>query len=264
MKLLVAVPCYNCQEQIGRVLSKLARDWTGGYDVLVLDNRSQDNTLARAQESLEANHFQRHWKLCKNSSNYGLGGSQKIAIAAAIDGGYDGLIVLHGDDQASPGDIHGLIEAFKRTGSSALGSRFSKGSKLEGYQLMRIIGNRALNFVFGLLCLRKISDLGSGLNLFRTQDLAKLEFPELSDSFNFNVDLLLGLIKRGLPFIFVPITWSETDQVSNARNVKVAISMLKSLFRWRIGSSKKSNLKREELSTEVISEGGKRPCAPLK
>ena len=253
MKLLVAIPCYNCASQIPRVLTKLSHDFPGNYDVLVLDNGSSDETLSRAKESLNALDFQGDWKLCQNENNYGLGGSQKLTIKIACDEGYDALIVLHGDDQASPSDISRLISIYKNKPKTVLGSRFMAGSILSGYQIVRALGNRALNFVFSIICLRRISDLGSGLNLFRVNDLAQIEFTELSDSFNFNVDLLLKLIEIKAPLEFSPIHWSETDQVSNARNFKVATSMLTSLIRWKMGIEGRRHLAKQDLRTHLIA-----------
>jgi len=34
---------------------------------------------------------------------------------------------------------------------------------------------------------------------------------------------------------FVPITWKETDQISNAKIFKVGSIIIKSLIRWRLG-----------------------------
>ncbi len=255
MKILVALPCYNCASQIPRALEKLFTCLEVKYDVLILDNGSSDITIAAAIEKLRSLPKRGAWRVCKNEQNYGLGGSQKLGIKAACEQDYEVLVVLHGDDQAEPGDISRLLEVYRKNNCSVLGSRFMRGSVLRGYQRTRILGNRSLNILFSLFCFRPIRDLGSGLNLFRVEDLKALDIERLSDGFNFNVDLLLSLIENEANFQFEPIHWSETDQVSNARNFQVASSMLKSLLMWRSGLRCRHR-SGDELKTRVIASDG--------
>ena len=172
--------------------------------------------------------------LFDNHQNYGLGGSQKIAFKYAISKEYDYLIILHGDDQASTSDIPLLLSEAIRKETHILGSRFQRGAKREGYQKTRVIGNMALNVIFSLVLLKKISDLGSGLNIFSVKALKKIDLDNLTDYFNFNVELLLTFDRLGIPFLYHPIKWRETDQVSNAKNISVALSMLKSLLAMKV------------------------------
>src|SRR5699024_12022625 len=45
-----------------------------------------------------------------------------------------------------------------------LGSRFMRGSRIKGYSALRIFGNYGFNWLFSLVTLHKITDLGSGLD----------------------------------------------------------------------------------------------------
>jgi len=46
--------------------------------------------------------------------------------------------------------------------------------------------------------------------------------------------LLLDYFKKKTIIRFVPITWKEEDQVSNARNFSVGKNALIKLFKWRL------------------------------
>ena len=50
-----------------------------------------------------------------------------------------------------------------------------------------------------------------------------------------NIELVLDLVRRGVRFAYVPITWREEDQVSNARNWRVFSTGVAGLVRWRLG-----------------------------
>lgn len=242
MRQLIAIPCYNCETQIVRVLDDLAKlkiDNTS--DILLINNRSTDKTQNIALAKIQSLLNKKRYTFILNDQNYGLGGSQKVAFNYAINTNYDFVTILHGDDQASVADYPRLITNSINNHCTTLGSRFMKKSKRFGYQKSRVVGNIVLNFIFSIVTLRMTKDLGSGLNTFLVSDLKKISYSKLTDSFNFNVELLLSFFKLHLKLKFLPITWSETDQISNAKNLNVALSMLKSLFIWRFHFLSKQN-----------------------
>lgn len=239
-KVLVAIPAYNCERQITRVLSDfderlLARLWK----VLVIDNCSKDGTLRAATEAARRLGSDKV-EVLKNEQNYGLGGSHKVAFLRGEREGADYVAILHGDHQAKAQELHLLIDDALAHPSAAaiLGSRFMLRSTLQGYSAVRTLGNVGLNAVYSVVSGHVTKDLGSGLNLFRMKDLLDRRHLGFTDTLNFNNDLLLDYYRKGSELRFVPITWSETDQVSNARNFKVGYGALKSLVTWRLGRSR--------------------------
>lgn len=252
MRTLVCIPCYNCEKQITRVIDSIASEGHDEvYDFLIIDNISQDNTLKAVTDKISNLKNQNRYKILLNNENYGLGGSQKVAFNYATENEYDFVIILHGDDQARVQDISRLLSNSYQTKHSTLGSRFMFKSNRVGYQKTRTLGNIVLNIIFTLITFRITKDLGSGINVFSVNDLKKIKLDQLSNSFNFNVDLLLSFYKNKLPISFLPITWVETDQVSNAKNLSVALSMLKSLFFWRFSIPKEVQSK--ELKYKIIN-----------
>lgn len=253
MKILLAIPCYNCERQIVRVFKALEElpAFAQIESALFIDNRSSDATVQRLLELRRKSALAKKILIARNEENYGLGGTHKVAFQHAIEHGFDAVIILHGDDQADTADIPEMIRLAQTNKRTVLGSRFMNGSKLENYSLARIFGNRVLNIVFTLATSRPTYDLGSGLNFFWVKDLALIPFFKLSDSFNFNVDLLLEFYRHQVGIEFMPIHWRESDQTSNARNFNVAFRMLGSLFNWKRGiesnNSKNATSKKSRL-----------------
>jgi dolichol-phosphate mannosyltransferase len=252
MKTLIAIPCYNCQNQIPRVIDAIENEKLDKSNtILLIDNRSSDDTLKVIKSKIENLSNKQNYLLFQNNENNGLGGSHKVAFNYAINNGYDYVSIIHGDDQARVSDYNELYSTAIEHKCSALGSRFMLDSKRIGYQKSRTFGNVVLNIIFTVLTLRVTKDLGSGINIFNVSDLQKIDFTTLSNAFNFNVDLLLSFYKNKIKVQFVPITWVETDQISNAKNFNVALSMLKSLIFWRIGLEK-SNIPSDLSYTQVV------------
>ena len=111
MKTLLFIPMYNCEKQITRVLNQLTPEVCNYItEVIIVNNRSTDNGEEAIENYLESRNTGTKVKLIRNQSNYGLGGSHKVAFQYAIDHDFDYVIVLHGDDQ---GNIRDLVPYLK-------------------------------------------------------------------------------------------------------------------------------------------------------
>lgn len=237
VKTLVAIPAYNCAKQISRVIGGFDNKLLARVDqVMVIDNGSTDDTVAVAKEAAQKLGSDKI-VVCQNKENYGLGGSHKVAFLKGEAMGADYVAILHGDDQAVTQELNNLLDVAEREPElgAILGCRFMSGSTLTGYSWQRIWGNRAINVAFSIMALRPSKDLGSGLNLFKLKDLTDHRYLKFGNNITFNVDLLLDYYRKNTLIKFVPITWREEDQVSNARNFKVGKTALTKLFRWRFG-----------------------------
>jgi len=225
-RVLVFIPAYRCEAQIGRVLAQLkgpAAEWVS--QVIVVDNQSPDGTIEAAHAA--ARDLSVPWVIWRNADNYGLGGSHKAAMRYARENGFDYLVVLHGDDQA---DINDLTGAFASGDAFAhdcfLGARFAPGSRLQGYSAFRTFGNQVYNLLFSIVCRRRVYDLGSGLNLYRVSALDMDTIERLPDDLTFNYGMLMLSYARKDDVAFFPISWREEDQSSNVRLFRQAMRVL--------------------------------------
>lgn len=235
MKTVLAIPAYNCAPQLKRVLASIDDELAARFsDILVIDNISPDNT---AKTALAFKPKIKNLHVFRNMDNYSLGGSHKAAFLYAEQIAATHVAILHGDDQAVARELHQLLDiaAAQPELDAVLGSRFMRGSKLQGYDWKRIAGNRTLNVAYTVLTGRRCRDLGSGLNLFKMEAFKDHVYLEFADKLTFNFELLLYLLGKRSQITFHPITWRETDQVSNARNFNIAKTALINLFRWRLG-----------------------------
>jgi len=230
-KILVFIPCYNCEPQIPRVLAQFTPDMAKHFhEVLVLDNNSRDNTAAVAsQAALKVPGLK--VTVARNVANYNLGGSHKSAFAYARAHGFTHVVVLHGDDQGSIADLIPVLTSGRhREMDACLGARFMRGSRLKGYSRFRIFGNLVFNLLFTLGTLRSVHDLGSGLNIFGRTVFEDPKVHRYADDLRFNVYLLLGMFSARMRTEFFPISWREDDQVSNVKMASQAMRTLKLLW----------------------------------
>ncbi|MBX0301945.1 glycosyltransferase family 2 protein [Cryobacterium sp. 1639] len=233
---IVAIPAYNCATQLERVLNGVDERLMGRVEEFwVFDNRSTDGTLAAAVEYQRQGRIP-NLRVFQNDVNVNLGGTHKIAFDKARTIGATHVAILHGDDQATTEELHDLLDIASSSVAvgAVLGSRFNGRSRLRGYDWKRIAGNKVLNLIYSATAGRRLEDLGSGLNIFEVARLDPKTYHRFADALTFNFELILDLVARRVPFTFVPITWEESDQVSNARNVNVFLGALRILTRWRL------------------------------
>lgn len=239
-RILVFVPAYRCAAQISRVLEQFCDAAVASRfsEILVVDNRSPDDTVEAALAKARELGLDRI-TIARNRDNYGLGGSHKAAFAFAAANAFSHIVVLHGDDQGRIRDLLPVLErGDHRRMDCCLGSRFLWSSRLQGYSVIRILGNLVFNVLFSLASLRPLHDLGSGLNIYRVEPLASRYWMGFYDNLMFNYCMILAHVARKDRFMFFPISWREDDQISNVKLVSQARRTLALLFRFLKGRKK--------------------------
>ena len=252
-KFLIFIPAYNCEHQVPRVLDQLLDPKVQAFagECIVVNNRSTDGT-EEAVKAWMAAHPDAPVRLLRNDQNYGLGGSHKVAFGYAMDHGYDYLVVLHGDDQGDVRDLCPLVESgdYEKY-DCCLGSRFMRGSRIQGYSALRIFGNYGFNWLFSLVTLHKITDLGSGLNLYRVESLKNRYYIKFPDTLYFNDCMILAQCHYKQKMLFFPISWREEDQVSNTKLTSFAMSLLRMCGQYLTGHKK---FVEQEMRTKIIDD----------
>jgi glycosyltransferase involved in cell wall biosynthesis len=248
MKSLLVIPTYNCEKQIARLLKNSADAINTYFDeVLVIDNGSRDETVNSTISSMDV--IKISAKVIQNKENISLGGSLKTGFLYASQNAFDYVGVLHGDDQANLSDLLPILMKLKQDGVDlAIGARFHSKSNLIGYSNFRKIGNRLLNLYCIICTRRKIDDLIAGLNLFKVSKLDVNQILSYPDDLTFDVHILLRAIHLKHKIEFFPITWTEDDQVSNAKVVRQATIILGLLTKYLLFRDKALNFPKSERS----------------
>lgn len=237
-RIMIFIPAFNCEQQISRVLSKIDKTIQEYIDeVVIIDNRSNDLTISAAISASEG--ISKKITILKNKQNYNLGGSIKRAFLYAIENNYDYMITLHGDDQADIRDFLPLLKSGEYKNSDiVIGARFHKKSTLQGYSLTRILGNRALNMVCSIINRRRVDDLMAGINCFKVSFFKSRFFLNFPDNLTFDAHVLLYAFSKKALVTYVPITWREEDQISNAKVVTQAMIILRLFLRYALKGEK--------------------------
>jgi dolichol-phosphate mannosyltransferase len=227
---LIVVPVFNAENAILNVCRDLCENLSESQNVVFLDNRSTDDTVAIFDIFIKQNPTL-NFRIVRNELNLGLGGSQKKAFDMAISQGYSHLIVFHGDGQPSAKDLTRLFSLIKNTTCDAiLGSRFMKESARDEYSHIRTFGNKIFNLIFSVRLKTRIHDIGSGLNAYRLMGLTR-DMSNLPNDLSFNSFLLVQQIMSKERIVWMPISWKNGEAGSNLKIIRIGVKCLTALLK---------------------------------
>lgn len=157
MRLLVVVPAYNESSSVSLVVSDLLGS---GYDVLVVDDGSDDDTGMQASQAGA--------KVIRLAFNLGVGGALRAGFKFARIHGYDTVVQVDADGQHPVDGIALLIAAAEETGADMiLGSRFSSGRSSMAVNAPRRFAMKVLARSASHANRCRITDATSGFRLIR-------------------------------------------------------------------------------------------------
>ena len=220
--LSVVVPAYNEEETIAVTLTAL-REWLEArgrpYEILVVDNASEDGTVERA-ESHDA-----EVRVLRNDVNRGKGFSVRRGMLEA-----SGELRLLCDADCAPSlrSLDRMIEAMERA-DVAIGSRIAPGADVGRTQP---IGRRLVGWPFialtRLLLLEPTRDIYCGFKLWRAPAAHAVFSRQTLDGWVFDAEVLALARRLGFRLREVGIVWvnREASRLSISRTLLPAVKEL--------------------------------------
>ena len=158
----VVIPARNEAANLPHVLSALPADI---YEVVLVDGRSSDDTVAVARE-------QRPDIRVVQQTRKGKGNALACGFAAVRG---DIIVMLDADGSADPAEIARYVDVLVDGADFAKGTRFAHGGGSSDLTWLRSWGNKALNRVVNVLYGTRYTDLCYGYNAFWTRCLPVLD-----------------------------------------------------------------------------------------
>jgi glycosyltransferase involved in cell wall biosynthesis len=234
MKLCVVIPAYNAAQHIEAVLERVAGLTACGLSlVVVVDDGSHDDTVRRARRHQPAGY---RVSVLERGKNGGYGAAMKDGLAAARAHDPELVACIHADGQYAPEALPALISELSRRRLDLLqGSRIAAGTALKGgMPLYKYVGNALLNRLENYALCLNMTDYHSGYLLYGRRALS-VPFASLSDSFDFDLEVIASAKARGLAVGEAPIPTHYGDEVSHLNPVTYGLRVLRVLWNYRRG-----------------------------
>jgi dolichyl-phosphate beta-glucosyltransferase len=228
--LSMVIPAYNEARRLPPTLARL-RDYldagADSYEVLVVDDGSDDDTVAVARE------LAREWpqlEVLTLPDNQGKGAAVR-----------EGMLRARGALRAfSDADLSTPIEELPRLRSHlggachvAIASRDAPGSDIQVHQpRWREFMGRSYNRILRLLVLPGIRDTQCGFKLFTSEAAEACFAPLETFRFGFDAEVLVRAHRRGWEIAEVPVRWRHVEE-SRVGGIGDALRMLYDLVRLR-------------------------------
>ena len=196
----VLVVAYNAASSLASVLDRIPTDFRRRIaKVLVFDDHSQDSTylvgLGYQQLSDDL-----PLEVIRHPQNLGYGGNQKAGYRRAIELDLDIIVLLHGDGQYAPELLPDMVAPLATGEADAVfGSRMMvKGAARDGgMPLYKYVGNKVLTRFENAALGTRLSEFHSGYRAYRVASLDQLDLASYSDGFDFDTEIIIGLVDSG-------------------------------------------------------------------
>jgi glycosyltransferase involved in cell wall biosynthesis len=222
MLLSIIVPCYNEQDTIGEVLTRVQDlDLRVPKEVIVVDDGSSD-----ASADIVALHSS--VRLIRHQKNLGKGAAIKTGIEQSRG---EILLIQDADMEYFPDDIPSLVEPILRNEADlVLGSRIRGSHK--GMSSSHLMGNLILSLIATVLFAKLVTDLMTGYKAVRRSVFQ--ECIPISTGFEVEAEVVAKALDRGFRLREVPIRYEYRRTGVSKINWKYAVASIGQLLRVRI------------------------------
>jgi glycosyltransferase involved in cell wall biosynthesis len=230
MRLGVLIPAYDAGATLAGVIARLSQGQPLELErIAIVDDASRDYTAKLASDLAVVDP---RVTVLTHRTNRGYGAAVKTGLAHLREAGMDAAACVHADGQYAPEELPRLVEAASSRGLDLVqGSRIASGSALSGgMPLYKYLANRALtaleNRVLGL----GFTDYHSGYLLYGRRALHEIPLSGLSDSFDFDLEVIASARALGLRLGEVPVATHYGDEVSHLRSIPYGLRCLRVMF----------------------------------
>jgi len=163
---------------------------------------------------------------------------QKLGKGSAVLQGFkvasgNKIGFIDADESVEPKELERLFDGL-RDSDAVIGSRRLKGSKIPIRQpLQRRIASRAFNLFVRILFGLPFRDTQCGAKVFKEEVIESVLDELKTKGFEFDVELLWGIRKKGYLIKEIPITWRHSE--GSTFKLSDAPSIFSSLLRLRFG-----------------------------
>ncbi|MBI3939314.1 MAG: glycosyltransferase [Acidobacteria bacterium] len=201
-KISVLIPCFNEAGSIRenlREISAFFAEFSESYEVICVDDGSQDGTLAKLKAVAERDP---HIRVLHYRQNEGKGFALRCAFQAA-DGDY--VVFLDADLDLHPRVLGKFFQLMQEQDADVvIGSKRHPESRVS-YPLRRRLISKTYHFILWLLFGLPLRDTQVGLKVFRRRVLEEVFYKILCKRFALDVELLANIHRLNYKIIEAPI-----------------------------------------------------------
>jgi glycosyltransferase involved in cell wall biosynthesis len=235
VKVVVVVPAYNAARHVKGVLERIAAAPVAGLArIVVVNDGSTDDTGARVADLRSLHGLVDQIDRPRNG---GYGAAMKDGLERARALSADLVAGVHADGQYSPEALPALFaDMVDRRLDILQGSRIASGTALSGGMPMyKYVANAILNRIENRTLGLSMTDYHSGYLLYGRRALDTLPFRRLSNSFDFDLEVIAVARAHGLSIAEAPVATRYGDEISHLNPLTYGLRVMRVLWNYRRG-----------------------------
>jgi len=234
-RLGIVIPAYNAAATLRTVIQRIPSIvWKHTAQVWIINDGSRDETQRVAIDVSKTKH---RLSVIEHAENRGYGAAVKTGMSCALKAKVGWVACLHADGQYAPERLPELMSQLQQRELDLIqGSRIASGTALSGgMPVYKYVANRLLttmeNRLFGLT----MTDYHSGMLLYGRRALQQIPFRQLSDSFDFDLEVIASARALGLAVGEHPIPTHYGDEISYLNPLTYGMRVLGVMLRYKLG-----------------------------
>ncbi len=216
---LVIIPTYNEKENIEKMVRKVF-SLPEAFDLLIVDDGSPDGTAAIVKELQQE--FQGNLHIEERTGKLGLGTAYIHGFKWGLNRHYQYLFEMDCDFSHNPDDLIRLYAAAKNGADVAIGSRYTKGGKVENWPVGRILMSYFASVYVRMVLWMNVMDTTAGFKCYRREVLENIDLDGVKFiGYAFQIEMKYRAWRKKYKLVEVPITF--IDRVLGASKMSTGI-----------------------------------------
>lgn len=234
MSNLVIIPTYNERENIEaivRAVFALPED----FHVLTVDDGSPDGT-AEIVRGLQRE-FPGRLHLLERAGKLGLGTAYIAGFRWGLSRGYEYFFEMDADFSHNPADLPRLLAKCRDEGAGvAVGSRYTRGGKVENWPADRIILSYGASLYARCILWMPVADPTAGFICYRREVLECIDLDRIRFvGYAFQIEMKFAAYTLGFKVREVPITFRDREKGQSKMSLRIIREAMFGVLqmRWR-------------------------------
>jgi dolichol-phosphate mannosyltransferase len=216
---LVIIPTYNEKENVEKMIRRVF-SLPFSFHLLIIDDGSPDGTADIVKRLMSE--FPGRLFLEQRTGKLGLGTAYIHGFKWALARDYEFIFEMDCDFSHNPEDLIRLRQACVNGGDVAIGSRYTKGGKIENWPMGRVMMSYFASVYVRMILWVPFKDTTAGFKCYRKKVLEKINFDEIKFiGYAFQIEMKYIAYKLGFKVVEVPITF--IDRIEGASKMSKGI-----------------------------------------
>jgi glycosyltransferase involved in cell wall biosynthesis len=234
-KIAVITPAYNAEKSLKSVFSRIPDDILEIISHFIIVNDGSTDQTGEVISQLQQ--LYPNLVALTHVKNLGYGAAEKTLLNKALEMDVEYVIMLHADGQYSPEKMPAILKPFfDNQADMVQGSRMLEGGALQGgMPYYKYLSNKTLTFLENRVLGMQMAEFHSGYMAYSRRVMENVPYNKLSDSFVFDLEMLVMSKVKKLSLKEVAIPTIYADEVSYLNPIKYGLDVLAVLKRFSRG-----------------------------